>query len=67
MWKFQSKAASPAQVPIPKNTMMPLQEVESPTSTAESTPRQKDRMKDAKEYITKWQRVAYSSHTDPKH
>ena len=63
----QNTTAKTLPVQIPKNTMMPLQEVESPTSTAASSPHQKERMKDAKEYVEKWQRVAYSIHNDPKH
>jgi len=63
----QKATAKPVPVQIPENTMMPLQQVESPTSTAASSPHQKERMKDAKEYVEKWQRVAYSIHNDPKH
>lgn len=47
--------------------MMQLQEIDSPSSTAASTPRQKERMKDAKDVVDKWQKLAYPDHTDPKH
>ena len=67
-----SKKSTPAVttdafIKIPKNTMLALQEAESPASSASSTPQQKTRIREAKEYIDKWQKVAYADHTDPKH
>jgi hypothetical protein len=65
MWRPDPQPKK-GEIVIPRNTMMQLQEVESPSSTAASTPRQKERMQDAKDIVEKWQKVAYPNRSGQK-